>query len=205
MARKKAAAKRTPRKKAAATTRDEVAQRRSVSRRGAGQVVDEGEREDRDVASFNTEMRALRAVEMLMAGATTRQIAAEMGVTTRSVNRWLASPVAVQLQAQAMDEVRARAVRVGLSLSVPAMQKLAQTMNNDRAPLREQLYAANSILRIMGVDRLATGIENAGERRDARESLREKLEAMDQRASRMIIDARAEDADGEGDGLRAVE
>lgn len=87
-----------------------------------------------------------RGIDLLLAGATTTEVAAALGVHRSTVWRWLHEPDVVELMGQLRDELRT-AVRARLeAAAVEAVAVLCRIMADDCAPHAARVRAAEAVL-----------------------------------------------------------
>lgn len=87
-----------------------------------------------------------RGIDLLLAGSTTTEVGAALGVHRSTVWRWLHEPDVVELMGQLRDELRT-AVRARLeAAAVEAVAVLCRIMADDCAPHAARVRAAETIL-----------------------------------------------------------
>jgi len=118
-----------------------------------------------------------------MAGLSARAIAERLDVDHTTVGRWLRQPDVI---ARLTDERRwamDRAARALSGAAIPAIAALVQCIQDPNAAWRDKVPAANSILRLLGVERTAQAMDNqtVATMLTARATLAVKLQQVAQR------------------------
>ena len=135
-----------------------------------------------------------RIIQWSMAGMSARAIAERLDVSNSTVSRWLKRPGNASLLRDARQEAMQQAMRAATTAAVPAIATLLAAVQDDRAPWRDRTFAANSILRLLGMDRLAVAMDHqtAATLISAKETLAAKTSEMIARAqSAEVVTLRA--------------
>jgi hypothetical protein len=107
-----------------------------------------------------------RVVEMKMAGAADRQIAAELGVDHTTVSRFLRKPSVMKEIDRAHGELMKRASRqlsLGAGWAVETLLHYVNPDNRDKVEPRFQLQATKIMMDTIGLGRMADATELLGE------------------------------------------
>lgn len=118
-----------------------------------------------------------------LAGMSTRMIGERLGCHYSTVAEWLARrDVAAEVDA-GRQAIMQNALRAATSASVPALNTLIQCLNAPDASWRDKVMAANSILRMLSLDRIAESMDHQALATlvSGREALGAKIEAMETR------------------------
>ena len=112
--------------------------------------------------------RHRKAVELLAAGYSTRDVAAAVGASDRTIRRWLKRPDVVQALQEIQGEVWGSTVRKLRALGETAVATLGEVMRDQTAPPTARVGAARATLEL---------ITKISEIEDLRQRL-ERLETM---------------------------
>jgi predicted XRE-type DNA-binding protein len=126
-----------------------------------------------------------QVIQWKLAGLSDRQIADQLGIHNSTVSRFVKKPLFQKALHDAHRELMQAAVRRVESATGPALNTLLRAMHPDTpdVPWNVRVQAANSIFRLLGVDRMAQAMEGIGESigESVRATMLEKVEAMEAR------------------------
>ncbi len=132
-------------------------------------------------------------IAWMMAGRSYASIADEIGCATSTVSRWAKRrDVAAAVEATRQDALM-RVVRSATTAATISVTTLVQCLQSDTATWRDKVGAATALLKMVGVERLASSVDANTEAvaADTQTKLRGRVDIMLERAK-----ASAEPADG---------
>lgn len=118
-----------------------------------------------------------------LAGMNTRQIGERLGLHASTVGEWLMrTDVRAEVEA-GRQAIMQNALRAATSAAVPALNTLVTCLQARDASWRDKVMAANSILRMLSLDRIAESMDHQALATlvSGRDALGEKIAVMEAR------------------------